>query len=257
MSSQVGNEILLRQLQPRTTWERRSALYDKQFDPLLGVRQHVKGPVAGEKGLLSPRGRVRRMGQCFSAFNGEELRNVSIAYFASGDHMVAKAARSAASAKATLHSSGLETMLVTDDAGLEQCDSRGSFDTVLSLGPILRTNVAVTRFRAPTEFSNDSFIAEPWSGIDQANKEIVAQRTAKVAAVKLAVERASHAVVVFLDANTLVCRPLLNLASVPASFAFRLLSRAPGCAGVPSYHLKSMTSPSSRRLVTCGVRQSS
>lgn len=209
------SEMLLQQLKPRMVLQR-SSEHDWRSDPLLIGQDHFEDFVMDAEGMLSPGGRVRQTGKCFLASNGQELKNVSIAYFATGENTMVMAARSAASAMEVMPRGGLETMLVTDDTGLRECSFLGAFDIVLSVGSVFASNSSVTRFAANSPVSEDSILERSMSGTkrDTHHGLIAALHAAKILAVKIAIESASHTVIIFLDVHTHVCRSLLYAASV-------------------------------------------
>ena len=156
----------------------------------------------------------------------EHCEELAFAYFAVGPRTLAKARRSARSAKAA-HPQA-HTVLITDAKGAShvkkeatKCDGHGIvFDYVDVLGEAENA----------TSFSNmPEFVAfrtyqkdgkklvskhKPWTTVGDANNKAVADlRAAKIRSLTEALKRApTYGALVFLDADTIVCRSLVKYA---------------------------------------------
>lgn len=151
------------------------------------VLSHLKKPPRKEDPLLEGQERV-----FFETIDTEECEaRITLAFFAVGRRAVTKAGRSAASAK---RAGNVETLLVTDAP--RECD----FDVVLSV-----SNNETREFASFRAFKGNSLEKRKKSD----EESIARLRAAKIKALGLALRRATGDALVFVDADTLVCRSLL------------------------------------------------
>ena len=156
----------------------------------------------------------------------EHCEELAFAYFAVGPRTLAKARRSARSAKAA-HPQA-HTVLITDAKGAShvkkeatKCDNHGIvFDYV----DVLAEAENATSFNSMPEFvafrtyqkDGKKLVSKhkPWTTVGDANNKAVADlRAAKIRSLAEALKRAPHyGSLVFLDADTIVCRSLVKYA---------------------------------------------
>jgi hypothetical protein len=156
----------------------------------------------------------------------EHCEELAFAYFAVGPRTLAKARRSARSAKAA-HPQA-HTVLITDAKGAShvkkeatKCDGHGIvFDYV----DVLAEAENATSFNSMPEFvafrtyqkDGKKLVSKhkPWTTVGDANNKAVADlRAAKIRSLAEALKRAPHyGSLVFLDADTIVCRSLVKYA---------------------------------------------
>ena len=132
---------------------------------------------------------------------------LTIVYFAVGPFTLKKARRSAGSAKA-FGGPGVQTLLVTDDAGA----ATEGFDVVASIGSVegrVKRGIVVPEFEATREVGDNdaTSTADKWKDKSRlSNVALRVLRAAKVEAVGLALDRYQR--ILFLDADTYVCGDL-------------------------------------------------
>ena len=154
----------------------------------------------------------------------EASGSLTFAYFAVGMRTLTKARRSAVSAKRAHPAGRAQTLLLTDGRGVAfakeeagKCGGAGAFDAVIEIA----AGANATAFSSMPEFvAFRTFVTAgklesrhaPWTEKDNFNNKAVSDlRLAKIRSLEEALRRSrGSAAVVFLDADTVVCRPLLR-----------------------------------------------
>lgn len=158
----------------------------------------------------------------------EQSGTLTFAYFAVGQRTLTKARRSAVSAKRA-HAGRAQTLLLTDRRGVAAATAEAracaasaaagpAFDDVLELAEAENA----TAFAAMPEFvAFRTFVTAnklqsrhaAWTDRDNFNNRAVSDlRLAKIRSLEAALKRSRASAVVFLDADTVVCRSLLKYA---------------------------------------------